>query len=114
MTYAGPARFPAAALAFTTTPFASKKKDAQFAAMQWRLAEISAPGIPGYQPGKPRRYEIESAWTSPEITTFNASVQIPKNVARPGATYRTRVRMKDTTGRWSRWSEPVQFTAALR
>ncbi len=114
ITYAGRAGFPASALTFTATPFVSKKKDAQFAAMQWRLGEISAPGIPGWQPGKPCRYEIESAWTSPEITTFNASMQMPKNVARHGATYRARVRMKDTTGRWSRWSEPVQFTTPAR
>jgi Lamin Tail Domain len=30
-----------------------------------------------------------------------------------GHTYRARVRHKDNTGRWSYWSEPVQFTASL-
>jgi hypothetical protein len=82
--------------------------------MQWRLGEIAAPGFPGYQPGKPRRYEIESAWTSAEIATFTAGIHLPANSARPGATYRARVRMKDTEGRWSRWSDPVQFTTAER
>ena len=114
ITYTGPARFPANALAFTATPFASRKKDAQCAAMQWRLGEISAPGIPGYQPGKPRRYEIESAWTSAETTPSTANIRLPENIARPGTTYRARVRMKDSEGRWSRWSEPLQFTTAAR
>ena len=27
----------------------------------------------------------------------------------PNHVYRARVRHKDNTGRWSRWSEPVQF-----
>jgi hypothetical protein len=32
---------------------------------------------------------------------------------RVGHTYRARVRHKDATGRWSYWSEPVQFVAGL-
>jgi len=114
ITSSGPTGFPCGALAFSTTPFASRKSGAQFAALQWRLGEIAAPGLPGWQPGHPRRYEIESAWTSAEISSFTAAIQIPADAAHPGATYRARVRMKDTEGRWSRWSEPVQFTTAVR
>ncbi len=102
------------ALTFSTTPFASRKADAHFATIQWRLGEIAAPGLPGYQPGQPRRYELETAWTSLEIAPFTADIRLPSDIARPSATYRARVRMKDTAGRWSRWSEPVQFTTAER
>ena len=39
------------------------------------------------------------------------ALRLPINIAKPGSTYRARVRMKDNTGRYSRWSEPLQFTA---
>jgi len=97
-------------LRFQCTPF-NGSKGAGFAAMQWRIGEISAPGIPGYVAGQPRRYEIEDVWTSPEITTFSNQIKVPAASVHSGATYRARVRMKDNTGRWSRWSEPVQFVA---
>ena len=105
ITYNGPAGYPVTELAFTTTPFVSRRKNAPFAAMQWRLGVIATPD-------KPRCYEIESAWTSVEITDFAESIHIPANIARPGATCRIRVRMRDNTGRWSRWSKPLQFIAA--
>ncbi len=57
------------------------------------------------------RYEIEPLWESAELTTFNADAKIPASVVREGRTYRVRCRMKDTSGRWSHWSAPVQFVA---
>jgi len=60
---------------------------------------------------EPGRYEIDAAWESDEITTFSSDIRIPATAARPGRTYRVRCRMKDNTDRWSRWSNPVQFTA---
>ncbi|MBN2133504.1 MAG: lamin tail domain-containing protein [Sedimentisphaerales bacterium] len=62
--------------------------------------------------GKRGRYEIDALWESEEITDPTASaVVIPADVVRPGRTYRVRCRMKDTTGHWSRWSQPFQFVA---
>ncbi len=110
----GTAGFPVYDLRFQCSPFSTPHAPNSFAAMQWRIGEISAPGIPGFVPGQPRRYEIEDVWTSPEITTFNSQIQVPATAVRPGATYRARVRIKDNTGRWSRWSEPVQFITAGR
>ena len=107
LTYTGLPNFPVNALAFTTTPFSSKKGGAEFAAMQWRLADISPPA----EPGARRRYEIESVWESAETTPFNAALRLPINLAKAGATYRLRVRLKDNARRYSRWSEPIQFTA---
>ena len=39
-------------------------------------------------------------------------VNIPGNNLQVGETYRVRVRMKDAAGRWSHWSDAVQFVAA--
>ncbi|HEY2342366.1 MAG TPA: CotH kinase family protein [Chthoniobacteraceae bacterium] len=111
ITSVGDAGFAVNNLRFQCSPFAGPRGAQGFAAMQWRIGEISAPGIPGYIPGKPRRFEVEETWTSPEITEFKNEIQIPANAVRAGATYRARVRMKDDAGRWSRWSEAVQFVA---
>ncbi len=108
ISYGGAEGFPAKALRFKCSDFASPRK-AAFAALQWRLGEISAPGVPSYEAGQPRVYEIEGAWTSPEIAQFAPEIQVPAEAAHPGHTYRARVRMKDATGRWSHWSEPVKF-----
>jgi len=58
------------------------------------------------------KYEIQPTWMSDEITDpANRTIQIPGSVVRTGRTYRVRCRMKDNTGRWSHWSEPIEFTA---
>lgn len=108
---AGPPGFPTDQLVFQTTPFASPNS-AAFAAMQWRVGQISAPGLSGYAPNTPCRYEIEPHWLSPELTKPTLDMHLPPDVCRPGNTYRVRVRYKDNTGRWSRWSEPQQFVAS--
>jgi catechol 2,3-dioxygenase-like lactoylglutathione lyase family enzyme len=111
ISYAGARGFAANALAFQTSLFQDPQGPATFAALQWRLGQIAGPGIAGWSPGQPRRYEIEPLWTSPEITVFNNRVQIPGHLPRAGLTYRARIRMKDATGRWSRWSEAITFVA---
>ncbi|MDR2982669.1 MAG: lamin tail domain-containing protein [Puniceicoccales bacterium] len=83
-----------------------------FAAAQYRIAEISAPGIPLHDATKPRIYEVTDVWRSEEITSSTDTVKIPSSAAQAGHTYRVRVRHKDATGRWSRWSPAVQFVAA--
>jgi len=57
----------------------------------------------------PGKYEIQAVWESEDLTVFQRDVRIPASVVRPGRTYRVRCRMKDTSGRWSHWSAPVQF-----
>jgi len=58
----------------------------------------------------PGKYEIQPVWESDDLTAFQRDVRIPASALRPGRTYRVRSRMKDTSGRWSHWSAPVQFT----
>ena len=60
---------------------------------------------------RPGKYEIDAAWESDEIKTYHSDITIPATAVTPGRTYRVRCRMKDNTGRWSHWSNPVQFVA---
>jgi hypothetical protein len=79
--------------------------------MEWRIAEISNPNTPGFDPNAPWKYEIDAVWESGELASFNSQVSIPDGALDPGKTYRARVRMQDSTGRWSHWSSPVEFMA---
>ncbi len=114
ITYTGAPGYPANGLDFQSSAFSPAASGSTgTGAVQWRIGEISAPGIPGYVTGDPRRYEIEEVWTSAAITPFAATVRVPLSAARPGHTYRARVRHKDNNGRWSRWSEPHQFIVGV-
>ncbi len=58
------------------------------------------------------KYELNATWESDEITNpADRDIEIPGNAVRVGRTYRVRNRMKDNTGRWSHWSEPIEFVA---
>lgn len=61
---------------------------------------------------RPLKYEIDAVWESEEITSFQDQITIPSNTLVAGRSYRVRAKMKDDTGRWSHWSQPIQFTAA--
>lgn len=104
VTSTSPAGFPARRLSFHTADF---KGAANFAAMQWRLGEVAG-AVPTGRPVVQRPYEITTVWAG-ESKVFAADLSLPPGVASPGHTYRVRVRMKDTTGRWSHWSAPVEF-----
>ncbi len=106
-TYVGTAGYPVDKLQFTASTYAGT---AAYAATQWRIGEISAPGVPLYNAAQPRIYEVTDVWRSAELTT-NAAVTVPATSVLVGHTYRLRVRQKDTTGRWSRWSTATQFVA---
>ncbi|RYD41417.1 MAG: hypothetical protein EOP83_33930, partial [Verrucomicrobiaceae bacterium] len=109
-TATGDPSFPTSGLTFTSSAFSDPQGAGTYAKTQWRMAEISGPGINGYVAGTPRKYEIHSIWTQ-ESTATPGSVTIPYGIATPGKTYRVRVRHQDNTGRWSRWSAPAQFAA---
>lgn len=108
LNYSGRAGFPADDLTFAPGAFSSPQ-GAAFAGMQWQAAEVAWPGLSGYVAGAPNRYEVETAWTSPVYSTFTSSFTVPNGVCSVGATCRVRVRMLDSTGRWSHWSAPQQF-----
>jgi hypothetical protein len=109
LVYVGPPGFPADQLTFQSSPYI--EPHAPFAAMQWRVAEVSWPGLPGHATGAPNRYEIEATWQSDELSDFVERMTIPAGACMPGRVCRVRVRMKDAFDRWSHWSPPVEFVA---
>jgi len=111
VTFSGTPGFPVNDLRFTSSAFSDPQGAGSFSAMRWRIAEIAAPGVTGHTTGDPRKYEVGADWDSGELTSFGATIQIPVAVARAGHTYRARVRHKDSSGRWSHWSQPVEFVA---
>ncbi|MGK0186400.1 MAG: hypothetical protein ACI9R3_002183 [Verrucomicrobiales bacterium] len=58
-------------------------------------------------------FEWNASWESGEVSNFASSINPPAAATRTGKTYRARVRHQDDTGRWSQWSEPLEFTATL-
>ncbi|MFI5381273.1 MAG: lamin tail domain-containing protein [Tepidisphaerales bacterium] len=102
--YIGSANFPVNNLRFRASGYGSPG-GRPFAAMQWRIGEYTDPNAPGYDPKAAKKYEINAAWDSGEITTFNSDIQIPPGAVVPGHSYRVRVRFKDDDGRWSHWSD---------
>jgi len=110
ITYIGSANYPLNRLAFRASSYAGANP---FAAMKWRIGEVTDTNSPAYDPTEPRKYEITTDWESAELTTFNSDATIPSSAVKVGHAYRVRVRMKDNMGRWSNWSPPIQFVAGL-
>jgi len=109
--YGGAAGYPVDGVALSSSAF-SDPQPGTFAAMQWRIGEITDSNAPAYNPAAPLIFEATPVWESGELTPFNASITVPGTALRVGHTYRARVRHKDTTGRWSHWSAPIQFTCS--
>ena len=110
ITAVGDPAFPTNDLRFESSPYNGA---GELAAMEWRLAEITDPDSPNFDPTEPWVYEITPVWESGELPVFEAEVTIPP-VARVGRSYRARVRHKGTTStQWSHWSDPVEFVATL-
>ena len=104
---AGPPGFPADQLRFSIAPYKGRNA---FAALKWRLAEVS-PATTRQQTAEPARQmlEITPLWESPDLTGAEATLSLPAKLAHTGHTYRVRARVKDSTGRWSHWSDPIEF-----
>ena len=98
-------------LIFQTTSFSDPQGAGSFEAMEWRVGEISDPEAPSYDPTAPKIFEINAIWESGELSSFNDQITVPADSLEVGHAYRARVRMQDNTGRWSHWSDPVQFIA---
>jgi len=108
LTYAGPPGFPADGILLQSSAFSDPQGAGTFASMQWRLAEITPTNI-AVSGAEKLKLEYDAVWDSGELTAFNSQMQFPAQFIEPGKTYRVRVRHKDDTGRWSRWSDYFQF-----
>jgi hypothetical protein len=107
--YSGANGFPVNDLRFDSSSFASN--NGNFAGMKWRIAKVTDATLPEFDADARRDYEITADWESDVLTTFSSSITIPGDGLNVGDTYRVRTRMLDDAGRWSHWSDPVQFTA---
>ena len=115
ISYHGGEGYPVDELTFATSQFSGGHllRRQHFTAMEWRLGEIYNPSTPNYEANTPWRYEIDATWESGVLEEFAQEITVPRNAARPGATYRARVRHRNQLGGWSRWSEPIEFVAGL-
>jgi len=111
ITYSGLTGYPSDGLAFTSSTFDDPNGSETFAAMEWRIAEISDENAPNYNPVVEQPYEVHAIWESGEMASFESEVQIPAGFLRSGSSYRARVRHQDESGRWSHWSAPHSFIA---
>jgi hypothetical protein len=105
-TYTGPTNYPLNQLTFQCSAYSGANP---FAALKWRIGEVWDTNAPAYDPTERRPMEITAQWESGEITPFTNAITIPSAALKIGRAYRVRGQMKDSTGRWSRWSAPVQF-----
>ncbi len=112
ITYTGTVGFPISNLRFETNTFSDPNGNGTFAAIEWRLGEISDPLAPNYTTSSAQPQEITAVWESGELTSFTSEIVIPPSVIATGSTYRARVRHKDNSGRWSHWSAPVKFSVS--
>jgi len=107
--YTGLAGHPLGGLSFQCSAFSDPQGAGTFAAMQWRAGEILDPAAPAYDPAAPAPYEITEKWGTGEVAAYSSDIAIPSTALKVGRAYRVRVRMKDSTDRWSHWSAPVEF-----
>ncbi|MGL4650373.1 MAG: lamin tail domain-containing protein, partial [Caldilineaceae bacterium] len=111
LTYSGEAGFPVDSLRFVAGEFADPQGPGTFGAMAWRIAEVTHPNAPSFQPGAPRMYEAEAVWESGQLTGNSRTLTPPSGFVLPGHAYRVRVRYLDNSGRWGHWSTPIEFIA---
>lgn len=90
-----------------TAKFTARTAAVSGVELQWRLAEITDPKQPAFDPRSPWRHEIEALW----VGTGSDEMAVPVAGLVPGHTYRVRARSVPKSGLPSRWSEPVEWIA---
>lgn len=110
--YLGPTGFPGDGLRFRVSPFVDPQGAETFAAVQWRLAEVSPHSVSTSPHRGSRAYEADAVWKSRIVEEFQPTIDFPSDVTTADRTYRARIRMRDSSGRWSHWSRPVEFRAS--
>ena len=107
--YVGPTNYPLNALTFECLPFADPQGAGTFGAMQWRLAEVRNTNQPAADARIIPPLEWDALWTS-ECSPFSAIASLCPAFMWRRTRFIARVRHQDNTGRWSKWSDPVQFS----
>jgi hypothetical protein len=109
LSYVGAAGFPANSVILQSSAFADPQGSSSFAGMQWRLAEVQDTNKAAADARAIPAMEWNPVWLSGTLTTWSNRITIPMGYLQTNALYRARVRHLDNTGRWSKWSPPVQF-----
>ena len=102
ISYSGQAGFPSGFISFTHSAYSDPQSD-PIMATEWRIAEIA----------RPMSTEVYYEWNASWIGTTPNTASPPASATRVGSTYRARVRHQDDTGRWSHWSDPLEFTVTI-
>jgi hypothetical protein len=110
ISYAGSPGYPVNGVVLESSAYQANSA-ASFAAIQWRLGEVTDPASPAHDPAALPVYEITPAWDSGELSPAQLQAEVPLFNLRSGHSYRARVRHRDSAGRWSHWSAPLAFTA---
>jgi len=104
--YVGQSNYPLNSLTFECLPYAGSYS---FAGMQWRLAEVQDTNQAVVDPRVVPPLEWDAVWQSDTLTAWNNRITIPGQYVQTNKLYRARVRMLDSTGRWSHWSDALAF-----
>lgn len=110
--YVGPPGFPANALTFETSAFSDPQGGSTFAGMQWRVAAVLDTNRPPADAREIPPMEWDAAWQSGTIPFWSNRVTVPGLYFQTNRLYRARVRHLDNSGRWSKWSAPLQFSVS--
>ncbi|MBI9017560.1 MAG: lamin tail domain-containing protein [Phycisphaerae bacterium] len=103
-----PVDFPVNNIFFSCSNFSDPQGAATFAAMKWRIAEVTDMNNLRYEGADKHYYEINPVWEY-ETDVYTETIRIPASAMKVGASYKVRCKMKDSTGRWSHYSEPIDF-----
>lgn len=108
--YVGPTGYPLNALTFESSAFGDPQGAGTFAAIQWRVAEVQNTNQPPVDRRVMPPLEWNPVWDSGVLSNWNNRITFPGVYLQTNKVYRARVRHMDNTGRWSKWSNPLQFT----
>ncbi|MDG2380298.1 MAG: Ig-like domain-containing protein, partial [Pirellulaceae bacterium] len=111
ISYQGNPNFPTNGLRFKTSNFSDAQGNDTFAGIEWRIAEVTDPNAPAFNPNADLLLEWNSTWESGVLAEFDSQIAPPSSAVQAGHAYRARVRMQDRSGHWSHWSDPMSFIA---
>lgn len=111
LSYLGASSYPLDQLEFDASGFHDYQGDNTFGAIRWRVAEVTDPRAPAFDPKAPLQFESPALWESDDLGPTAFGYRLPGQLLRPGHAYRVRARVRDLEGHWSHWSPPVHFIA---
>lgn len=103
--YTGNAQFAVDSLQFKAL-YLNKKTTQK---IQWHVAEVPQHNKTLAAKADSKLYEIVTIWKREFAAPYGATLSLPLGAIRPNKNYRIRVRVQDTTGYYSHWSDPMEF-----